>query len=141
GVGLAAPQIGASLRVIVWDVGEGVGALINPKITRRSGSQIGPEGCLSIPGLQGEVARPDRVTVRGLDRSGNEVRITGEGLLARCLCHEVDHLDGVLFVDRAHESTLRWVASTEEDDLQAELAERQAEAPEEEARRPMRVRG
>lgn len=141
GIGLAAPQIGTSLRVIVWDVGEGVGVLINPKIVRRSGSQCGPEGCLSLPGLQGDVVRPERVTVRGLDRDGKEVRITGEGLLARCLCHEIDHLDGVLFIDRADAATLRLVTPTEEDHLEVELTDRQAEAPEQEARRPMRVRG
>lgn len=127
GAGLAAPQIGVPLRIIVWDVGDGVGALVNPKMLRSSGSQIGPEGCLSIPGLQGDVDRPSRVTVRGLDRTGKEVRITGEGLLARCFCHELDHLDGVLFVDRADETSLRWVTPTEEDDVEEEIVERHAE--------------
>lgn len=124
GVGLAGPQVGVPLRVIVWDVGEGVGALVNPKMLRSSGSQLGPEGCLSLPGLQGDVDRPDRVTVRGQDRSGKEIRISGEGLLARCLCHEMDHLDGVLFIDRADQSTLRYVTPTSEDDaVEEEMVE------------------
>ncbi len=117
GVGLAAPQVGISMRVIVWDVGDGPGALVNPKIVRTSGSQVGPEGCLSLPGLQGTVDRPDRVVVRGLNHDGEEVRISGEGLLARCLCHEIDHLDGCLFIDRADQNSLRWldVSDTEEE--------------------------
>lgn len=139
GVGLAAPQVGVSLRVIVWDAGEGVGALVNPKIIRASGSQTGPEGCLSLPGLQGVVERPQRVTVRGLDRAGKEVRVTGEDLLARCLCHEIDHLEGVLFIDRADQSTLRWIALAEESPIEEELVERQAEEPEEEMRGRARV--
>ncbi len=139
GVGLAAPQIGVSLRVIVWDVGEGVGALVNPKIIRASGMQDGPEGCLSIPGLSGSVERPERVTIRGIDRTGKEVRITGEGLAARCFCHEVDHLDGILFVDLADESTLHVVTPTEEDDVEEELTDREAEAPEQEIRSRVRA--
>lgn len=133
GVGLAAPQVGVSQRVIVWDVGDGAGALVNPKIIRTAGSQVGPEGCLSLPGLQGTVQRPERVVVRGLDRDGNEVRISGEGLLARCLCHEIDHLDGRLFIDVAEEGSLHWLGAAEtEDVLGEELAERVAETPEEE---------
>lgn len=103
GVGLAAPQIGASLRVFVYDIREPevpVGALINPEIVEREGSVKEEEGCLSIPGLTEVVERAARVAVRGLDRDGNEVRVEGEGLLARCLQHECDHLDGILFVDR-----------------------------------------
>jgi len=140
GVGLAAPQIGVSLRVIIYDVGEGPGALVNPKILRTSGSQVGPEGCLSIPGLQGTVDRPDRVVVRGLDADGNEVRITGEGLLARCLCHEIDHLEGILFIDRADPDSLHWTTATEEDDVPPELAEVTAEIEEDVVRRPRLLR-
>lgn len=134
GVGLAAPQVGVSLQVIVWDVGDGVGALVNPKIIRQSGEQYGPEGCLSIPGLQGDVSRPSRVTVRGLDRTGKEVRISGEDLMARCLCHEIDHLQGVLFIDHADQQSLRWTTTGEEEELE-EFAEREEEAPAEEVRR------
>ena len=103
GVGLAAPQIGILKRVIVMDVGDehGLIELINPEIIARSGEQFGPEGCLSIPGLTGDVRRAEEVTVTGLDRDGNQRTITGTGLLARCIQHEVDHLNGVLFTDLA----------------------------------------
>ncbi|MDH7570083.1 MAG: peptide deformylase, partial [Armatimonadota bacterium] len=106
----------------VYDLGEGPGALINPKMVRSSGVQDGPEGCLSLPGIQGEVRRPMRVVVRGLNREGEEVRIEAEGLMARCFCHEMDHLDGILFIDRADPSTLHWVGPTEEDDTEEALA-------------------
>ena len=105
GIGLAAPQIGVPLRVVVVDlsVGERAGELIqlvNPVILDRSGDQRHDEGCLSIPGFEGAPPRPASVTVKGLDLSGNERALTGTGLLARAFCHEVDHLDGLLFVDR-----------------------------------------
>ena len=100
GVGLAATQIGVSLRVIVMKVDNQLYTLANPDIVRRSGEQTGYEGCLSVPGLIGEVTRADKVTLKGLNRNGKEVRIKGEGLLARAMQHEIDHLDGVLFVDR-----------------------------------------
>jgi len=109
GLGLAANQIGKPLRLFVYDVGEGPHALINPKIVRRSGSHMEIEGCLSIPGLQGEVERADVVVVDGLDEEGSKVRIRAEGLLARVFQHEIDHLDGTLFIDRADEDTLHWV--------------------------------
>lgn len=103
GVGLAAPQIGILKRVIVMDVGDdhGLIELVNPEIIHTEGEQFGPEGCLSIPGLSGDVARAQKVTVQGLNRLGEEVVITGEDLLARCILHEVDHLNGVLFTDLA----------------------------------------
>ncbi|HLU25385.1 MAG TPA: peptide deformylase [Longimicrobiales bacterium] len=104
GVGLAAPQVGVSRRVIVVDTREpGVPklALINPEIVERSDElDRGEEGCLSIPGLKEIVERPDRVVVEAQDTSGQPVRIEAEGLLARVLQHEVDHLDGILFIDR-----------------------------------------
>lgn len=100
GVGLAATQVGVSLRVIVMKVDNQLFTLANPEIVRSSGEQIGYEGCLSVPGYIGEVARAERVTMRALNRSGKEVRIKGEGLLARAMQHEIDHLDGVLFIDR-----------------------------------------
>jgi peptide deformylase len=104
GVGLAAPQVGILKRVIVMDCGEEHGGLIelvNPEIVATSGEQLGTEGCLSIPNLQGEVLRPLHVTVKGQDRYGKEVVIEGKELLARCIMHEVDHLNGVLFTDIA----------------------------------------
>jgi peptide deformylase len=109
GVGLAAPQIGVSRRVFVYDVGEGRHALINPKIVRRKGEEVATEGCLSIPGLQGEVPRALYVTAVGLDENGDKVKIRAEGLLARVFQHEIDHLDGMMFVDRADPATLETV--------------------------------
>lgn len=104
GVGLAAPQVGILKRVVVIDVGEGIIRLINPEIISKEGSQLDVEGCLSVPGEQGEVERPYRVTVKALDEKGQEITVEGEGLLARALCHEIDHLDGILFVDKTIDS-------------------------------------
>ncbi len=102
GVGLAAPQIGILRRYCVIDVGDGIIELINPVITEMSGKQTDSEGCLSLPGRSAEVTRPKKVSVRAQDRFGNNITVTGEGLLARALCHEIDHLDGVLYIDRAN---------------------------------------
>ena len=101
GVGLAAPQIGILRRVVVIDVQDehGLIELINPEIVSAEGEQAGPEGCLSKPGRQGYVVRPNKVTVRAQDRHGKFFEITGEGLLARAFCHEIDHLSGKLFTD------------------------------------------
>ena len=99
GVGLAAPQVGIMRRVVVIDVGEGLIELVNPEIISREGEQAGPEGCLSLPGRQGLVRRPMKVTVRSQDRNGKPIELTGEGFLARAMCHEIDHLDGVLYID------------------------------------------
>ena len=101
GVGLAAPQVGVSLRVVVIDVGEGLIELINPVIIASEGCETGTEGCLSIPGMYGEVERFTSVTVQGLDRQGAPITVQGSGLLARALQHEIDHLEGVLFIERA----------------------------------------
>lgn len=101
GVGLAAPQVGILRRYCVIDVGDGIIELVNPVITEVEGSQIGNEGCLSIPDRSEVVERPMRVTVRAQDRNGNNITVTGEGLLARALCHEIDHLDGMLYIDKA----------------------------------------
>lgn len=101
GVGLAAPQVGVSKRAIVIDVGEGLIELINPELVDSSDTQNGVEGCLSIPGVAGEVERLAKVTVCGLDRDGRQTWVEGEGLLARALQHEIDHLDGILFKDKA----------------------------------------
>lgn len=99
GVGLAGPQVGILRRVVVIDVGEGLIELVNPEIIAREGEQAGPEGCLSVPGRQGYVVRPEKVTVRAQDRKGKWFELTGEGFLARALCHEIDHLDGIIYLD------------------------------------------
>lgn len=102
GAGLAAPQVGILRRVVVVDVKDnhGVIELVNPEIVSAEGSQTGTEGCLSLPGEFRDIERPSHVTVKAQDRNGNEFTITGDGLLARALCHEIDHLDGILFIDR-----------------------------------------
>ncbi|MBA5850523.1 peptide deformylase [Clostridium sp. cel8] len=100
GVGLAAPQVGVLKRVIVIDIGKGVIKLINPEIIETEGSYVDVEGCLSIPGRQEEVERPKRVKVKALNEKGEEVVIEGEDLLARAFCHEIDHLDGILYIDK-----------------------------------------
>jgi peptide deformylase len=103
GVGLAAPQVGILRRIVVIEVEPGeVIELINPKIIAFSGEQDGQEGCLSVPGRWGMVKRPMHVTVRALNRKGEEFEITGHELLARCFCHELDHLDGGLYIDKAY---------------------------------------
>ena len=109
GVGLAATQVGVGKRVIVLDVSpvdESIAPLsvINPEIVSRSGSVTGVEGCLSVPGVQGEVCRAETVEVRGMDAQGNPLRIQAAGILSRALQHEIDHLDGILFIERASSS-------------------------------------
>lgn len=100
GVGLAAPQVGVPLRVAVIELPEEETiVLINPKIVKRSGERQVEEGCLSLPGYRGEVQRSVKVTAKGLDRYGREIRIKGEGLLAQALEHEIDHLNGTLYID------------------------------------------
>ena len=99
GVGLAAPQVGILRRVVVIDVGDGLVELINPEIISQEGSQCGREGCLSLPGRQGIVTRPRKVTVRAQDRKGNEFQLEAEGFFARAVCHELDHLDGRVYID------------------------------------------
>lgn len=108
GIGLAAPQIGILQRIFVYDSGEGLQALINPVIMQKKGEQIGSEGCLSLPGLYGDVSRADAVVVKGLDETGRPVRIRAQGLTARVIQHEYDHLDGVLFIDHADPDTLHY---------------------------------
>lgn len=104
GVGLAAPQIGILRRVaLVMDADENVIELINPTIIKEEGEQTGLEGCLSVPGKYGVVTRPMYVTVQAQDRNGNTFEVSGEELTARCFCHELEHLDGHLFVERAEE--------------------------------------
>ena len=103
GGGLAACQIGILKRAVVIDVGTGLLKLINPEIVRAKGMQIGSEGCLSFPGVWGKVKRPSQVVVRAFDETGKEREIRGTGLLAKCLCHEIDHLDGIVFTDKVIE--------------------------------------
>jgi peptide deformylase len=100
GVGLAAPQVGVLKRIVVIDAGTGLIQLINPVLKSESGQQCVPEGCLSVPGVWGEVNRPAHVVVEALDPDGKEIVIEGDGLLAQALCHEIDHLDGILFKDK-----------------------------------------
>ena len=97
GVGLAAPQVGILRRVVLVDVGEEILELVNPSLVETSGEQEGPEGCLSIPGRYGLVKRPNFAKVRAQDRNGNWYEAEGEELIARCFCHELDHLDGILY--------------------------------------------
>ena len=103
GVGLAAPQIGILKRVVVIDIGEGKIELINPEIIKANGSQNVSEGCLSVPQVFGQVERPNEVTVKAQDRFGKIFEISGTELLARAFCHECEHLDGKLFLDRVIE--------------------------------------
>ena len=101
GVGLAAPQVGILKRAVVIDIGEGLVELLNPVILETSGSQTDEEGCLSLPGQSAPVERPYYVKAKAMDREGNEFIIEGEELMARALCHEIDHLDGILYIDKA----------------------------------------
>ena len=107
GVGLAAPQIGILRRYCVVDVGDGIIELVNPVIESMSGEQTGEEGCLSIPNRYESVTRPMTVTVRAQDRRGNSFTITAEGFKARALCHEIDHLDGILYIDKTDKKICR----------------------------------
>ncbi|WP_432665172.1 peptide deformylase [Wukongibacter baidiensis] len=100
GIGLAAPQIGILRRIVIIDIGDGLVELINPEIVEQDGSYIDVEGCLSLPERSGDVERPFYVKVKALNRKGEEFHIEGEELLARVLCHEIDHLNGILFTDK-----------------------------------------
>lgn len=100
GVGLAAPQVGILKRVVVVDAGDGLVELVNPVIRTETGEQVCVEGCLSVPGVWGEIVRPSHIVVEALDGNGNKFVIEGEGLLAEALSHEIDHLDGILFKDK-----------------------------------------
>lgn len=103
GVGLAAPQVGILKRIVVIDIGEGPIVLINPEIIETAGEQTGEEGCLSVPGKYGVVTRPDYVKVKALNEDMEEIEVEGEGLLARALCHEIDHLSGHMYVELAED--------------------------------------
>lgn len=114
GVGLAAPQVGILKKIVVIDIGEGPVVLINPEIIETSGEQTGEEGCLSVPGKSGVVTRPNYVKVRALSEDMEEIEVEGEELMARALCHEIDHLDGKLYVSLA-EGGIHDVESYEEE--------------------------
>lgn len=114
GCGLAAPQVSVLRRAIVMDVGEGLIEVVNPEIVSREGEVDGVEGCLSVPGRQGYVLRPQKVVVRGQDRNGKPIELTCEDWLARCACHEIDHLDGRLYVDIMHEEVFQTDEAEEE---------------------------
>ncbi|EPY2273911.1 peptide deformylase [Clostridium sporogenes] len=107
GVGLAAPQVGILKKIIVIDIGEGLIKLINPEIVEQQGEEQDVEGCLSIPGIIGEVKRPYRVKVKGLNENGENIEIEGVGLVARAFCHEIDHLNGILFIDKVVSGTMK----------------------------------
>ncbi len=114
GVGLAGPQVGVLRRVVVLDVGDGLIELINPEITSEEGEQTGEEGCLSLPGLCGNVKRPASVVVKAQNREGKWCFYKGTELKARCFCHEIDHLDGILYKDKLVQGeTLRRVEKEE----------------------------
>jgi peptide deformylase len=100
GCGLAAVQVGVLRRIVVIETPEGLFELINPVIIKKSGCQESAEGCLSLPGKWGLTKRPNKVTVEATDRNGERYQLTGEGLLAKAICHEVDHLDGILYTDK-----------------------------------------
>lgn len=121
GIGLAAPQVGVSLRLILYtdfsdEENPQIHALINPVILKMAGEQMEPpEGCLSLPGLMGNVRRAQTIWVKATNLQGKTIKLKAEGLTARVIQHEVDHLDGILFIDRADPSTLRWISEEEKE--------------------------
>jgi peptide deformylase len=115
--GLAAPQIGILRRVIVMDCGEGLIELINPEIISMNGEQLGLEGCLSLPGYAGIVGRSQFVKIKNLTRSGSESLIEGDGILARCIQHEIDHLNGILYIDHVKDGLFYNEATNEKASL------------------------
>jgi peptide deformylase len=127
GVGLAAPQVGILIRLFVYDAGDGPKAVINPRILRSSGEEIGNEGCLSIPRLQGDVPRASKITATWLDPHGRKVRKTLEGFPARVFQHEYDHLFGILFTDKAIPETLHMLDNSlrERDEVEEPENQRQ----------------
>lgn len=107
GAGLAAPQVGLLKKLVVIDMGQGLIKLVNPRIIKQEGEQKVIEGCLSIPNIYGKLIRPAKVTVQALNENGEEITLTGTGDLAKCFCHEIDHLEGVLFTDLVTEYVKR----------------------------------
>jgi peptide deformylase len=127
GIGLAAPQVGESVRLVVFETQEDRGALINPVIVSREGSDVGTEGCLSLPNLNGDVERATEITVKYIDENGKKQTKTWQDLTARVVQHEMDHLDGILFTDRAIKGTLRLAEpdKDEKDDVLPAVGERE----------------
>ncbi|MFA4967650.1 MAG: peptide deformylase [Candidatus Margulisiibacteriota bacterium] len=122
GVGLAAPQVGENIRVIVVDIGEGAFGIVNPKIKKKNKeTQIFDEGCLSLLGIAGPVKRPSKVTVEGLDKNGEKMTIEAEGFLATVIQHEIDHLDGKMFVDHIEDKSLIHEVPRKEEEEKKEL--------------------
>ncbi len=117
GIGLAGPQIGIKERIIVISPDHRPSVIFNPEIVERGGSQVGEEGCLSIPGLYGDVERSETVVVKGLNRKGDSIKYTLNGLAARVVQHEIDHLDGILFIDKADPATLHWRLPDHEEEI------------------------
>lgn len=116
GVGLAAPQVGVLKRVVVIDVGDGLIEMINPEIIHEEGAIVRPEGCLSVPGRRGTVERPEKVRVRFQDRHGKLFELDGDGYLGMAICHETDHLDGIVYVDKMIEDVTDQYEDLPEDD-------------------------
>lgn len=116
GIGIAAPQVGVLRRIFVIDVGDEHGLIefINPEIIETSGSQTDNEGCLSVPGKTCEVERPEHVKIKALNRNGDEFELEADGLLARCICHENDHLNGILFIDKSVDGKVYNVGDSED---------------------------
>jgi peptide deformylase len=131
GVGLAGPQVFVAQRLFVYDVGQGPDAMINPEIVHAEGEETGVEGCLSIPRLQGDVTRFTRLTVTGLNRHGRRVRIEAEDFLARVFQHEIDHLNGILFTDRAIKESLHYLTEEEEAERREGTKRRRSTEPNE----------
>lgn len=123
GVGLAAPQVGSLRRIFIVDVGEGLLEFINPEILETSGEQTAIEGCLSVPGKTGNVCRPFAVTVKALDRDGNEFTLEVEDLMARAIMHEHDHLEGILFKDRVEGELFDGYPDEDEEEEDVEVEE------------------
>ncbi len=118
GVGLAGPQVGVLKRIVVIDIGEGPVVMINPRIVEASGEQTGDEGCLSVPGKVGTVTRPNHVVAKAFDLDMNEIEVTGDELMARAICHELDHLDGVVYVEKTLDGIHDVEVDLEDDDEQ-----------------------
>ncbi len=123
GVGLAAPQVGVLRRIVVIDIGEGPIKMINPEIYSEVGEEIGPEGCLSVPGKAGTVERPTEIKVKYMDENGKKQDLEAEGFLARVICHELDHLNGVLYTDKV----IDYLDLDEEDDEEKNKKEEEEE--------------
>ena len=118
GAGLAAPQVGILKRVVVIDVGEGLIELVNPEILETEGTQMCIEGCLSVPGRRGRVERPEKVRVHAQDRKGNHIELEGEGFLANAICHELDHLDGIMYTDKMIEDVTDQIQEEAEEEAE-----------------------